>query len=216
MKQPTRKAERTWWNQGHQVVAGIDEVGRGAWAGPVTAAAVVLPGRCRLKGVRDSKLLTKLQRQHLAKHIKQQALAIGIGWSHHTEVDEAGLTKAVYISATRALRHTGEVGVIILDGNHNYLKDEYLSQAIIKADQSSLCVAAASVVAKVARDNYMELLSRLHPEYGFESNKGYGSKHHLAAIKSTGLCPYHRRRWRPVAQAAGALEMQFMEMIGVR
>jgi ribonuclease HII len=214
MVKPSRKAERMHWEAGHQTVAGIDEVGRGAWAGPVVAAVVVLPQRCQLAGVRDSKLLSALQRRQLARRIRQQALRIGIGWADNSIVDEAGLTAAVHHSALHALSQVGKIEQVILDGNHNYLKNSHRSQAIVKADQSSLCVAAASVIAKVARDQYMELLHQLDPVYNFASNKGYGSPVHLAALRSTGLSAYHRRRWRPVA-ASTQLEAQFLEMIGV-
>ncbi len=192
-KLPTRKAERNFWESGHKVVAGLDEVGRGALAGPVVAAAVILPGRCALKGVKDSKQLSVMQRSAAAALIKRQANAVGIGWVSHEDVDKYGLTWAVRQSGLRALENLGhEVDAVILDGNHNYLKDTHNSISIIKADQKSLCVAAASVIAKVARDNYMSLLDNAHPQYSFAANKGYGTSSHKQAL-ANGLSAVHRR-----------------------
>lgn len=190
---PTRKVERSFWNDGHKVVAGLDEVGRGALAGPVVAAAVVLPERCRLKGVKDSKQLSAMKRDEASTLIKQQAMAVGIGWVSHEDVDEHGLTWAVRQSGLRALAALEHnVDAVILDGNHNYLKDTHNSHAIIKADQSSLCVASASIIAKVARDNYMGLIDKVHPAYNFASNKGYGTISHRKALKES-VSPIHRR-----------------------
>ncbi|HSX41597.1 MAG TPA: ribonuclease HII [Candidatus Saccharimonadales bacterium] len=213
MKRPSRKAERVWWEQGHRLVAGIDEVGRGAYAGPVTAAAVILPERCRLGAVRDSKMLDGLSRESASMLIKQQAVAIGLGWASPIEVDQYGLTEAVLRAGQRALADLrSPYDAVLLDGNHNYLKEFARSRSIIKADQSSLCVAAASVIAKVARDNYMQRLALMYPEFGFDSHKGYGAPAHWAALNLLGLSPQHRRRWRPLAgfQDAG-LRIQIVD-----
>jgi ribonuclease HII len=193
---PTRLDELKLWNSGCAKVVGIDEVGRGALAGPVVAAAVILPGKCKLPGVKDSKLLTAPQRQSANELIKKQALAVGLGWVSHDEVDLHGLTWAVKQSAQRALGDMGAAfDAIILDGNHNYFVHDYNSTAIIKADQRSLCVAAASIVAKVARDNYMMLVDQVYPEYQFASNKGYGTALHRQKL-AKGLSPIHRASWQ--------------------
>lgn len=200
---PTRKAERQYWNDGHLLVAGLDEVGRGAYGGPVTAAAVILPPRCILAGVTDSKLLSPAARSRMATDIKKRATAIGVGWANSDEVDAMGLTRAVLLAGSRALHDmTSSYSAVILDGNHNYLHGISRSKAIIRADSSCLCVAAASVIAKVARDNYMERLALQLPEYGFDSHKGYGAPSHIGAIKSYGLTKYHRRRWQPLKEFA--------------
>lgn len=233
---PNRKVEKSFWAQGHQFVAGVDEVGRGALAGPVVAAAVILPSRYLLSSVRDSKLMTPKARQQAAILIKQQAVAVGIGWVSNVEVDKNGLTWAVRQSGERALleaetslrcqfnpvdrffrqavikvdiqnsndakRRKNLISAVILDGKHNYLSTTHNSVAVIKADQSILCVAAASVIAKVARDSYMELFAIAYPTYGFSSNKGYGTALHLRAVQDK-VTPLHRRLFLRKQQALG-------------
>ena len=202
VKRPTHRHARALMAAGYPLVAGIDEVGRGCWAGPVVAAAVVLPDGCRLPGVHDSKLLSPEQRAAGARLIKRRATAIGIGWVSVAEIDAHGLTWAVQQSGLRALYDMRfPYHAVLLDGNHNYLRDLFVSQTIIKGDQLSLQIAAASVVAKVARDNYMTLQHKLYPEYDFASNKGYGTPHHAAAVRQA-LSPIHRRLFKPVQLAA--------------
>lgn len=186
------------------IVVGIDEVGRGAWAGPVVAAAVVLSHGLTIPGLADSKLLTAQRRRALDRHIRSLATAVGLGWVAAAEVDAHGLTWAVRQSGLRALADLAgdppaEPPVrIILDGNHNYLRDTHPSIAIIKADALIVPVAAASVVAKVARDRYMQILARLHAGYGFESHVGYGTAAHQAALRQLGPSPQHRRLFQPI------------------
>ena len=199
---PTHKHVNAMMRDGYSLVAGIDEVGRGCWAGPVVAAAVVLRPRERLAGVTDSKLLTHARRVELSRLIKRRALAVGVGWVAAADMDEHGLTWAVCQSGLRALagmRH--HYDAVLLDGNHNYLKDHCHSQTIIKGDQLSYSIAAASIVAKVARDHYMMLQHKLYPEYDFASNKGYGTPNHARAVEA-GLSPLHRRLFKPVQLAA--------------
>ncbi|HSH31179.1 MAG TPA: ribonuclease HII [Candidatus Saccharimonadales bacterium] len=195
---PTNSHADNLRRQGYRVVAGVDEVGRGSLAGPVVAAAVVLPPRLKLPGVRDSKLLSRRQREAVAVTIKRFALAVGIGWSSPAEIDQNGLTWAVCQSGQRALADLGlNYDAVILDGKHNYLKDYCYSEAIIAADSLCLNVAAASIVAKVARDNYMRRQHQLFPEFNFHANVGYGTPSHLRAIKN-GLSPLHRRLFAPI------------------
>jgi ribonuclease HII len=196
---PTHQLARSLVLRGYEIVVGIDEVGRGCLAGPVTAAAVILPLDRQLRGVYDSKLMTPAERERAARRIKERALAVGIGWSSHLEIDAHGLTWAVRTCAERALGGLIQpFDAILLDGKHNYFaKTRYTALATVKADQISLQVAAASVVAKVARDRYMIRLHRRYPEYNFRSNKGYATPEHLAAVQ-LGLSPVHRRRFRPV------------------
>lgn len=205
-----------FYADGCEVVAGVDEVGRGCWAGPVTAAAVVLPRGIRIPGVQDSKKLTAADRQTLAGRIKQRALAVGLGWSSPAEVDRFGLTWAVKQSGLRALAGLRlEYHAVMLDGNHNYLKDHCRAKAVVKADDRCLSVAAASIIAKTARDTFMRYQHQLFPQYGFDTNVGYGTKFHRAAVRD-GLSPLHRRLFKPVmlADLSQQETMAFMERLG--
>jgi ribonuclease HII len=174
------------------VMIGIDEVGRGALAGPVYAAAVRL--RSEISGLDDSKKLSRIKRQALSRLIISSA-DVGIGYAEQTEVDELGLTKAVGLAMKRAIEQlaieTDEA--IIIDGNYNFLPDFNNVKTIIRADGSVACVSAASIVAKVARDNKMAELATTYPRYGFDKNVGYGTKHHKHAISAFGLCDIHRK-----------------------
>lgn len=176
---------------------GVDEAGRGPLAGPVTVAAVALPDGCKLPGVRDSKLMTPRQRRVAAREIRQQAIAIGIGWASSAAIDELGLTLTLQLAGQRALRHI-YTDTILLDGNHNYLADPRAT-TIIGGDRNHLCIAAASIIAKTARDAYMERLALVYPHYGFGGHKGYGTPAHLLALKTFGPTPYHRLSWAPMA-----------------
>lgn len=176
-------------------VIGIDEVGRGAWAGPVTAAAVLMKVGDKCPGVADSKLLNHPKRVVLDRIIRRQAAAVGIGWASAAEVDEHGLSWAVRQAGLRALAELGRSGMVILDGKWNYLKADRPAVAIIQADALVLPVAAASIVAKVARDRYMERMERGKASYGFAGHRGYVTPGHKSAVRSLGLGPLHRRRW---------------------
>ncbi len=203
---PTHKHALTLIAGGHALVAGIDEVGRGCWAGPVVAGAVILPLRSRLTGVTDSKLLTAKQRASLDGLIRQRAVAIGLGWVEAAELDEHGLSWAVKESGLRALadlRHPYDA--VLLDGSHNYLAGHCYSQAIIKGDQLSLSIAAASIIAKVARDQYMIEQNAHYPAYNFAANKGYGTQLHQTVLAREGLTPLHRRSFKPVQLIAATL-----------
>jgi len=197
-----------------RVVVGIDEVGRGSWAGPVTAAAVILPPRLRLAGANDSKLLTPTDRLRLDRRIRRSAIAIGIGWASAAEVDANGLGWAVKRCGLRALEDMAAAfDVVILDGKHNYLREEegYASEVYVKADQRVVSVAAASIVAKVARDRYMERLGLIYPAYGMPNHKGYPTPEHTAALRDYGPCVEHRISWRPFADAVVGEPMVFGE-----
>lgn len=202
---PNQKLEMSFRAQGYQEVVGVDEVGRGSWAGPVVAAAVVLPEGIRVRGARDSKMLLPASRVKLARRIKQLAKAIGLGWASSDEVDQFGLTWAVRQSGLRALNGLGcSFDMVVLDGKHNYLATDHPAAAYVKADATCLSVACASIVAKVARDSYMHQMHKLYPDYDFVSNKGYGTPRHRQAIK-TMMSPIHRSSWKPL--------MLFGEMI---
>jgi ribonuclease HII len=179
------------------VTVGIDEVGRGCWAGPVVAGAVAL--EYPLKGLKDSKLLSRQQRESWAEIIGLHALSIGLGWVSAQEVDEVGLTEAVRRAMQRAV---DQINVpyreIIIDGNYNFLSGNPKTKTIIKADATVPAVSAASIVAKVARDNYMIELAQQYPDYGFEHHVGYGTALHLEKLAWHGLTVEHRKSYKPV------------------
>ncbi len=180
------------------MIVGVDEVGRGCWAGPLVAGAVVLAKPIR--GLKDSKKLTKAQREAFDTKIRHRALAVGIGWVTSTEVDALGLTKAVRLAMERAVAEVvAAYDEIIVDGNYNFLAHLSNSKAIIKADDKVPAVSAASIVAKVARDRWMasEAAARF-PPYGFERHVGYGTAFHRAAIEAHGICDLHRQCFAPI------------------
>ncbi len=195
---PTLRLERKCWTAGEEIVVGIDEVGRGSWAGPVTVGAVVAPPE-HLSGVRDSKLLSPAERDECADRVRSWARAYGVGHSSHEECDELGMTEALRRAANRALAQLEEQGFvpdrIILDGKHDYLRMPRQVKTVIKGDQTVLSVAAASVVAKVTRDAIMADESEHYPPYGFESNRGYPAPVHKAALAMYGPSSIHRRSW---------------------
>lgn len=182
------------------MILGVDEVGRGCLAGPVVAGAVVLARPIR--GLKDSKKLTKAQRIHYDALIRKRALAIGIGWVPPEELDEVGLTEAVRRAMDRAVQEVVLSGVayeeIIIDGNYNFLKHVPASRAVIKADDTIAAVSAASIVAKVARDAYMAQVASQYPGYSFESHVGYATAAHRLALETLGMCELHRRSFAPI------------------
>jgi ribonuclease HII len=176
---------------------GIDEVGRGCWAGPIVAGAVIL--KKPIKGLKDSKKLTKQQRKILSTQIRAEALAIGLGWVTPVELDDIGLTEAVRLAMRRALEQiTVHYDEIIIDGNYNFFPENPKAKAVIKADDSVPAVSAASIVAKVVRDNYMAEIAAEYPDYGFPSHVGYGTALHLERLKLHGISDLHRQSFKPV------------------
>jgi ribonuclease HII len=179
------------------MIVGVDEVGRGCWAGPVAAGAVLLGAP--IPGLKDSKKLTKMQREKLDAEIRISALAFGIGWVPASEVDVLGLTEAVRLAMQRALAQiTVEYDELIVDGNYNFFPHHFNSRAVIGADNSVSAVSAASIIAKVARDHYMIQMATSFPGYAFDRHVGYGTAAHLAAIRERGLCELHRRSFKPI------------------
>lgn len=179
------------------MTVGIDEVGRGAWAGPMVAAAVIL--ETEPDGLTDSKLLKPEDRTRLAQEIRRSALAIGIGWVSNGELDSQGMNAALAGAMSRALAAINATfESVIIDGRINYLPEQPV-QAIVGADKSVPAVSAASIIAKVARDAFMHHISQLHPGYGFESHVGYGTQAHRSAIEKLGVNGLHRRSFKPVA-----------------
>lgn len=179
------------------LAVGIDEVGRGCWAGPVVAGAVIL--NQPIKGLKDSKKLTKLQREAFAVKIRSEAAAIGLGWATPIEVDKLGLTEAVRLAMSRALEGiTLDHDEIIIDGNYNFFPENPKARAVIKADDTVPAVSAASIISKVERDGYMAEIAGDYPDYGFESHVGYGTALHLERLKLHGVSDLHRQSFKPV------------------
>lgn len=188
------------------MILGIDEVGRGPWAGPLVVGAVVLGG-AQIEGLTDSKKLTKKRREALDIEIRERAAGYGLGWVSAAEIDEIGLSQALHLACQRALKMVDTLHVayheIIIDGTVNFLagtgKAQFVS-TMKKADLLVPSVSAASIIAKVARDNYMRQQGELYPEYGFGSNAGYGVVKHRAAIDKFGVTPEHRLSFAPLAK----------------
>lgn len=179
------------------MILGVDEVGRGCLAGPVVAGAVIL-GK-PIRGLKDSKKLSKADRSKFDIRIRERALAYGLGWVSAAEIDELGMTRAVALAMERAVSSiTLPYEEIIIDGNYNYLRQFARSRCLIKADDIIPAVSAASIIAKVARDAYMTEMAKQYPDYRFESHVGYGTSAHRAALQQFGICELHRRSFAPI------------------
>lgn len=214
---PTLRVERSLQREGHAVLAGMDEVGRGALAGPVSVGVVVIDERTRTvpKGVRDSKLLSQQVRERMVPKVQRWAMAYAVGHASAAEIDEHGIMACLRRAGTRALAQLAIVpDLIILDGNHDWLTDPAQQgllgllddiqpippvRTMIKADMRCSSVAAASVLAKVERDQMVTGMAEEFPHYGWEGNKGYSAKEHLDALDIHGPCVQHRRSWRRFA-----------------
>jgi ribonuclease HII len=185
-------------------ILGIDEVGRGPWAGPLVVGAVVLPDDFDTSGLADSKQLSKSKREALAAQLTQLGSNIGLGWVPAAELDQIGLSAALCTATRRAVASvTATFHEIIIDGTVNFLRDTPLERYVTtlpKADALIPAVSAASIVAKVARDRYMAELIAEYPDYGFESHVGYGTAAHRRALEAYGPTPEHRLSFRPLAR----------------
>ena len=184
--------EHQFYSQGIQVICGVDEAGRGPLAGPVCAAAVILPENLEIPGLDDSKKLSDKRRRELFPIIQEQAVAYGIGFANHQEIDELNILQATFLAMERALQQLAvKPELALIDGNR--MKDFGVpSQTVVRGDSLSANIAAASVLAKVTRDDYMLQMSKEFPEYGFDVHKGYGTKAHYAALVEHGPCQIHR------------------------
>ena len=176
------------------LLCGIDEVGRGPLAGPVYAAAVILPQNVDILYLNDSKKLSEKKREELYDVIMEKAPYVGIGFSTCERIDEINILQATYEAMAKAVANLGvEPGGLLIDAVHVPQLEQYKQVSIIKGDAKSVSIAAASIVAKVTRDRLMQEYAKQYPEYGFDSNKGYGSADHIAALKKYGPCPIHRK-----------------------
>ena len=184
--------ENTHFEHGVHVICGVDEAGRGPLAGPVCAAAVILPAGLVIPGLDDSKKLSDKRRRELMPIIQENALAYGIAFASHEEIDQINILQATFLAMERALAQLKiKPDLALIDGNRQ--KDFGINvETVVKGDSRSANIAAASVLAKVTRDNYMEEMAKAYPGYGFEIHKGYGTKAHYEALRNLGPSPIHR------------------------
>jgi ribonuclease HII len=191
--------ERLYKSQGFTFIAGIDEVGRGPLAGPVVAAAVILPDDFQILGIDDSKKLTETKREELYELIRSKALSIGVGIIEAKEIDTINIYEATKKAMYVALNEL-HISPDFLLVDAMKLTTPIPSEAIIKGDSKSISIAAASIIAKVTRDRMMKELAQSFPEYRFEQNMGYGTKEHIEALQLYGATPYHRRSFAPIKE----------------
>ena len=186
------KIEQSHFDRGVQIICGVDEAGRGPLAGPVCAAAVILPANVEIPGLNDSKKLSDKKRRELYPIIKEKAIAYGIAFADHKEIDEINILQATYLAMERAINQLSvKPDLALIDGNR--AKDFGVPvETVVHGDSLSASIAAASVLAKVTRDDYMLEMANTYPGYDFEIHKGYGTKAHYAALTKLGASPIHR------------------------
>lgn len=198
--------ENELYKKGINIIGGVDEVGRGPLIGSVVASCVVLPKNFHLEGLNDSKKLSEKKRDHFYEIIKKEALAIGIGIIDEKVIDEINIyeaTKKAMIMAINQVKQQINLEHVLIDAMP--LELDIPTTSIIKGDAKSISIAAASVIAKVTRDKMMYELDKIYPMYDLKSNKGYGTKKHIEAIKKYGITQYHRLSFRPVKENEGKL-----------
>jgi len=185
--------EKTFYSQGYVLIAGVDEAGRGAIAGPVFASAVILPPDFKSSKIKDSKLLSPKKRERLFQFIQEVAIDYSIAYAEVEEINKKGISKATFKAMQRALENLKiKPQLVLIDGPQIISGYKNLQKAIVDGDNFCLSISAASILAKVARDKYMEKISELYPQYEFWRHKGYATKFHLEIIKKFGPCPIHR------------------------
>lgn len=188
-----KETEKRLAKEGYKYIAGVDEAGRGPLAGPVYAAAVILPPDIRLDGINDSKKLSPKKREELFDEITKKAVSYSIFAVDEKKIDEINILNATYVAMNGAAEALSQKpDYVIIDGN-SIKNMSYPHETIVKGDAKSISIAAASVLAKVARDRYITEMAKTYPEYGFERHKGYGTKEHTDAILKYGITPIHRR-----------------------
>ena len=187
------KFEKEYFEKGYNLIAGIDEAGRGPLAGPVVAAAVILPKGCLIEGVNDSKKLSEKKREKLYDDIIENAIAWGVGIKDNNVIDEINILEATRLAMHEAIENLQvKPDFIFIDAEKKVDTDKIPYLPIIKGDALSISIAAASIIAKVTRDRIMSQWDEVYPQYGFAKHKGYGTAEHISAIKEYGLCPLHR------------------------
>jgi ribonuclease HII len=193
--------ENKLWKQGINLVAGVDEVGRGPLAGPVVAAAVIFPQDIKIKGLSDSKQLTPKAREKLYSQIMKKALAVGIGEVSHSIIDKINIWKANLLAMKNAVKSLAFYpDYLLIDGKRHKIDLPISQEGIAQGDARCFSIAAASVVAKVTRDRTMLDYHRCYPEYRFDLHKGYGTRKHFAQLRKCGPCPIHRRSFYPLRE----------------
>jgi ribonuclease HII len=192
---PSLEVERELWNSGAEFIVGIDEVGRGAWAGPLSVGAAVVPRDRRVNNIRDSKMLSEPQREQLFDRIADWCVAWAVGHAEQWECDAYGMAAAQRLAARRALDGLGQTADhVLVDGNWDFI-GQGNTKLLVKGDARCLSIAAASVLAKVTRDRRMRAYAEHYPLYNFENNKGYPCPRQKAALRAYGPSAIHRRRW---------------------
>jgi len=206
---PDIKLEEFLWKKGFSNVAGIDEAGKGPWAGPVTAGAVMIHNKKQVvKSVRDSKLMTPRQREKAFENIRKKSSAFGIGIVSSKEIDEIGIDFAVKKAMLIALsaiekNFNKQISYVIVDGSRTKILEKYTSKRIKKGGLYHYSIAAGSVLAKVTRDRIMKDFSKKYYRYGFDKHVGYGTKKHIVALERFGICPLHRKSYAPIKKVLG-------------
>ncbi|MCE9519460.1 MAG: ribonuclease HII [Verrucomicrobia bacterium] len=207
MGRPTLRYELEWKNQGHLLIAGIDEAGRGPLAGPVCAAAVMLPDGFEHDSLNDSKQLSEGKRERIYEEITvMPELMWSVAMIHAEEIDRINILRATHAAMAQAVLALVPAPNFVLIDGRPVPGFPLPSQALVKGDSLSLSIAAASVIAKVTRDRFMIAAARKYSAYGFETHKGYGTRGHLAALRQHGPCPLHRRSFEPVYQLTLAID----------
>ena len=200
-QKPSLTEEKKLAKQGYELIAGVDEVGRGALAGPVTAAAVILPRRLKgawLDEVRDSKLLSPIKREFLSLHIHETAVSIGIGTTPTDKIDKVGIVKATRLAMKAAIDQLSPPPQSLLIDYMSLPEVPLHQKGITNGDELCFSIACASIIAKVARDHLMIALDKAYPGYGLAQHKGYCTQQHLSCLHQLGPCPIHRCSFRPV------------------
>ncbi len=207
-----RTAEQQARAAGYQLVAGVDEAGRGALAGPVVAAAIILPPNRRVAHIVDSKCLNAAQREYLFGELLSQALACAVGIVSANQIDTLNIRRASLEAMRRAVAYLRPApDFVLIDGNDT-VSLQLPQRTVVDGDARCYCIAAASIIAKVYRDRLMDYLAQLYPHYGFESHRGYGTPAHLQALHEHSPCFVHRRTFRPVALTdQEILKLEFTE-----
>lgn len=202
MSKPTFKKEKELWARGYDLVAGIDEVGRGAWAGPIVAAGVIFAKDLKIKGLDDSKKVLAPKRNELAEIIKAKALAWTIQIVEHDIIDDIGVGKANALVIDKVINALNPKPHYLLIDKATVTKYKIRIpwETIIKGDSKICSIAAASIIAKVARDEIMLELAKKYPDYQFDKHKGYGTELHQEMLKLHDICPIHRKSYRPISQ----------------
>ncbi len=194
---PNLKFEKELQSKGFKLICGMDEVGRGAWAGPLVIAAVILSPDKKIYKIRDSKQLTENKREKIYPTILENVLDYSFGKVSHSEIDKFGLSEGIKLAGKRCLNSLKTIPeIVLLDGNWNFLTKETKVKTIIKGDTISTSIAAASIIAKVTRDRLLKMHHQKIPHYNFLKNKGYGTWEHQKAIKKHGLSKIHRKSYK--------------------